>query len=614
MPKMKDTGILNSTLGSEIKNDRAKVPEITTGGFVPIVTYDTFETRILSKKIEVSRESLGDDTGQFDIELDFINSASIKKSKSFLNVAHKKNAYDFSDPKISPSATARLCKNSFQRISVTCTQHDPYAETIRLYYRTVDTPKAGNTNNFYKFHTSIKLKPSESYSGVFNIDTLGKNLILRFVSVSMLGQPGAFIDVVVRQLEKNELIKNAIGPKESLPLGFLKGSLISDSQGSGVRIRWINGSHQSAGSIYLLRKKCRRSELGPPHIVSQASILMDNTANNSETFDTDVEPGFFYEYILYGNNGSISGTDLRTLINYQEFPTWMNVKVNYVKGEEGSYKTKRNTISSFDLIATVQQAQTQLLLEFLNDVGLSSAYADDLTDIKEKLHLFSVFKVYRKDFSSGRVKDLGFHRPGNFKDTITNNSNMSVQAAYIFELFVGNPPDIIASLKAGSELDLPPELQVTDKDLEKELQKDNPNYTSREAFTSSTVTNNRNRGLNLLKTGFVYSYLVRSSQKKTSAEIIKLKARRISTGVNIVSWSVAGFKKSIDHFIIYSTINGKKSIAGVCHHVPTKGSTYKFYDLRLKGAIGTVYYQVCPVSLSFRLVKSNNETNLIQMV
>ena len=98
------------------------------------------------------------------------------------------------------------------------------------------------------------------------------------------------------------------------------------------------------------------------------------------------------------------------------------------------------------------------------------------------------------------------------------------------------------------------------------------------------------------------------------SEITKLKARRIHDGVNVISWSVSGARKIIDHFVIYSVVNGKKSIAGVYHHVPTNGSRYKFYDLRLKGAIGTVYYQICPVTLSFRLVKSNNETNLIQMV
>ena len=191
--------------------------------------------------------------------------------------------------------------------------------------------------------------------------------------------------------------------------------------------------------------------------------------------------------------------------------------------------------------------------------------------------------------------------------------NASAAYAYIFELFTGNPADVLESLKQQTLTSAPLHTQITQEDLSKDLQKDAPDYASESVFRDGTVRSVRGNAanpLNLLATGNTFVTVVNADIPKFSVR--NTKVRRARSGDHVVSWESFGDTKFIDHFIIYSMINGNVSIAGVHYNIPGNNAYY-FYDKRCQSAIGKISYSIVPVNLMFQMSRNRVRSNTLIM-
>ena len=191
---------------------------------------------------------------------------------------------------------------------------------------------------------------------------------------------------------------------------------------------------------------------------------------------------------------------------------------------------------------------------------------------------------------------------------------MKHNAIYTFELFGGTIKDSLSSLKAGALLNIPLYLQSSTSELDRDIEKDVPDYASKSVFEDGTVSSIRgpsDNPLNLFNMGIALSFALENQITKLG--VTNVLVERNGVGHNIVKWTVSGPKSHLDHFIIYSKINNKTSIAGVQCSIPSRSSNV-FYDTRCVGAIGTASYTIVAVDLDFKIVSTSTPSRTINMV
>ena len=218
--------ILGTTAGNRVSKNLYRVPELTdSSDIVPEKVFENYETTIVSKDIDLSMKSLVSGE-KINCSMTFENKKGIRLTKNNFLFNQETDIMHFSDVKEKPSASAGYIDGlNFSKVKVTCTQNDMHGEKIKIYIRSYEKNGVYDTSTSQYYLAGIlDLKYSQTASKLINLKDRsykGKVLIVRLVSVSMFGRPGAFRDVIVNPRELNQLTgrENEASSKNS---GILK--------------------------------------------------------------------------------------------------------------------------------------------------------------------------------------------------------------------------------------------------------------------------------------------------------------------------------------------------------------------------------------------------------
>jgi hypothetical protein len=583
------------------------VKNMKGSSIVPVEVSRNFETKTIIQDVKIPASEV---TGGSILayKLKFIDSSNrvVGESKKTYNFGASLNAIEI--PRVRPGATVDISNTG--KVTMTYIQNDPMASSIKVYYKnTLGSP--------YKEVYNVKAKKGDS-GQVFLPDQMSLQMasrydgIVRAVAFSENGTPGAFIDSTIPQ------------PPPQLNYGKISNAWAHNINGTLSIKKVDEGIYISAKTNILPMSTKGVGILKREYIVGENGLVSKEAetyieVGQSKTFaDQEVKDGHYYEYSLVcGEYGEAQSGEIISQIEtiyFKSKPDWVTCSVQSKRmgpiavGYTPSYRLESNNLSSS-------------MLKFLSTYGIKDLYEDDLKSIRDRLGLFFIFKVTRKD-EFGNRKDIGYCKPGSlFEDPF----KIASSAQYRFQLFGINKGAMIENIKRNPNGSTPYYLFEDVNSSENTF--DNTLSVNKSLFNignsnsySSLSSAGSSLGLesSLIDTGCECSIGNRHPRNSEIAVTAGAKPAtsitlsRISGKINRVTWSGIG-KDSVDHYIIISKSNNSVSIAGTVSHIPTIGNTYAFYDNRFAGAIGTVSYGIISVSLGFKITKPSY-SNEIKMV
>jgi len=456
--KFSSAPILASSLGDPVTKNLIKVSEMTEpANIVPAKVAENFIIQSVERDFTVDANALVDGNS-FMCSLEFKDNKGVTIDEKRYNMSLEETLRQFTYVKSKPSAEAKI-SDSIRNISFSCTQNDMNGESIRIYKRIYQRNRlySGNTDDqSYNLVKTVKLSQGQTYSGKLKsaVTDQGDIIILRFVAISILGRPGAFRDVVVVPKLPDLNLPDKKNPK----IASFGGHLSYECNQKGVRLRAYNiRAYGSMPSLVILKSVYSKSVTGKPTLINSYRIPL---SKGTELLDVDVKNGKYYEYKLgvlsLGKNTIITSPESRIFFQYNDVPTFIKPHVSMVTAARS-----KNKKVVFNLDAKIIQKDVDLLFSFIKSLDLEEIYEDDINEIKSKLNQFFVYRVTRKDLSSNKLVDLGFHNLGVFNDDCPSSNvlGMKHNAIYTFELYGGTIKDALASLKSGALLNIPLYLQ-----------------------------------------------------------------------------------------------------------------------------------------------------------
>ena len=559
-----------------------------TYGLVPVLVYNNFEQIRFSKKIKIPKNEILNSTN-IDLDFTLINKKGQKIGKLRKKFPFSKNKILLGTTRKKPGISAAWTAPN--RVAISCNQNDPNGKLIEIFYK-----KTFQSN--WESLATMNLQYQEGAAREFILqDNFNTNLALfRAISKNKLNDYGSFYDISLPVSREILNIQNCTSGTDLTALVAPDREIVTTNKKSGVEIS-LNTARFSivpGGPLPRLRKKTFKvGENNRSALLNDIQILLNwNLLFSTPSYlDRDVEDGKYYEYsILLGSQENEIQLG-RSLIHYSSPPDWLTATCKPNRDNKSSYLT------TFTLDAKLNETKGNHFLQFLVQNKIYNLENENIQNIKQKLSQFFLFKVTRKNLKTGLTKDLGWTSPGRFAAT----NSPSTPYLYTFELFVGNPDQIIKDLSTDSSSNIPYFLLQNNDNQGLNLSSSGfkPSI-SQGSISSSTVASQSsvNKGLyNLVSAGWKETIGVSNLYKDTGtgqpASISDITFHKIPlTGENIVEWKVSGDEEAIDHFIIFSNANsGDYSLAGAHHHKSNSG-TYTFYDKRFKGAVGVVSYGV----------------------
>lgn len=101
------------------------------------------------------------------------------------------------------------------------------------------------------------------------------------------------------------------------------------------------------------------------------------------------------------------------------------------------------------------------------------------------------------------------------------------------------------------------------------------------------------------------------STTKSTGTIKNLRSERTLLKKNSISWSYEG-GKTLDHFEVWATVDGTKSLIGaVDASVPSTGTSYSYLDEQLYDRVGEVTYSIAAVDTNFENAAPEASTSIL---
>ena len=565
---------------------RSQVIVENTKGLVPVLVYDNFEKIKFSKIIKVPKSKI---SGNTNIEINFclLGKNDQKVAKLKRKSPFSRNKAFIQMTKIKPGISATWIGPD--RITLSCEQNDPRGKSVEIFYK-------NNLTNNWKSLTSQAIAYQQGYTGNFNLLSKELNsdvMLLRAISKNKQGEYGSFYDFalpVARYVLNIQDLPMETGYNSLSAYGLTSLSCIQGAIQIGLAA--AKSVFLSTGEVPKLRKK--EFALGEDN---RRSLIKDITTHMSydailsleSINDTDISEGNFYEYTILAGTQDNENVFSRNIIQYLSPPDWIGASVKILS------KPTNYTVA-FKASVTQIENKGSTFLSYLKQSGIIDPLGPEIENIRQKLSQFFLFRVTKRNTFTGDASTK-FIRPGALIESIMPG----VPYLYSFELFVGNPNQIISNLAqdTNSILPLPLIAGNSQQRLSQNMKNFKPSIAGGLADTSTVSSeNNVSQDLyDLINTGWKFSTLYpgvdSTASPSTAASISDINFYKINpSGENIIEWKIQGDSKVIDHFIIFSNANGGDiSLAGAHHH-KSNSSTYSFCDKRFRGAIGTLSYGV----------------------
>lgn len=461
-------------------------------------------------------------------------------------------------------------------------QVDPSAARIRLYKRVYDHHELSDEP--FVLISEFDLNRAKGWMQVPVETSLGNTTIYRLVPTNEHGAIGTdFASIVVKPKMTNSSIRRVV--------------MTAKAQSKSVLLE-ISKLPSDVVSFQIMREDITVDK-GTLEFVEKPILVETPDPNRVYTQeDTSVKNNHVYAYYvrLYRRNGS---HERRLVMHYEHVPLVENiVETNLVDA------TTTFTSNGYDVKFMIKTSviktkidQIKLLLE---KQGLYNIFSSDVADVREQLGKLISHNVKRVDLTSGHVENFGTVDGDSFSDLalrkITGVSDLRVGRKYRY---------IVTPL-----------LRAPETLLESYVKSSTDSYTNRlysykpfkflhpvvaqrgNIVTPSSIQ--RNYSKDPMTFGEIGAYtIIEIALDKEKSNVTNAIRQKRGSDVDVLTWSIQGLSKDVDHFQIITEHGGRKSIIGKSTCVPeTENFVYVRRLNQMEIGLDIRYY-ICPVYLDF---------------
>jgi len=370
---------------------------------------------------------------------------------------------------------------------------------------------------------------------------------------------------------------------------------------NGIQLQFLNFSPQIISVEFLVRnltifEKEFRTVDNDIHDVSVTTLV-----------DNNVFSGNVYEYAVRVVNKS----GYFSIVN--------NTIIEYIKPQIGIVDTIiSNTITqntteldvSFDIQTNIVQSDATITKTLLEKAGITQ-YDTNILLQRDLLDNLISNNVQRVDLSTGVRTDFGVLSETHFSDSDLRKKNaiqaLQVGHKYRYEVtaLLRSPETLFSDLRKFSQDN------ITKKTFTFNPEKFNNPFTLQNgtiASTSGIETRYAKSQMALGAVGNVVTFDV--SFDNNNVDIANVHAKKYSKQTNVVTWTIVGDVRYIDHFIIMTKIVQLKKVVGRVHALFENNNCQFIHELS-DDDIGSVEYIVLPIFNDYNVGSEHSSNALL---
>lgn len=532
-----------NTLTSQLTDAQAQVEvaELSVGDEIEIPI-----KMVISGK-SLRRQSRLQDVSNFTVRFDLIdnkNGTVIDSVAKNLDVS--KHVQLYRTPLIPPHA--RVSMNYIaSKATIEIEQVDPGAQSVNVYKKVIhpssvvvdDYEHIGNFSLTSQRSLNIHAETPVHSTIIYRIVPVGDNGTMGFEYTNAILNPSRY------------------NVNKAIAL-----NVVSIEQGVEIE---ANSLPPTATSIMILRRNKTTHEKN--FTVVSGVKLIDEQTRESDTFsvvDKLAQHGHIYEYmarVVY-KNGLSKETGNIFHEHFQVAEGKIDLKINDIQVDNSD--TDPNV--TFTIVSNVLDNEINIIKKLLEQQGVDSYFVDDLQQHRELFKGLVGYNVQRVNLTTGEIENFGTLTNDNFNDAElrTNNavSPLRYECQYRYE---------VSALMRNSETLFEQFVKERIDPYTKKTYKFKPSkflhpiaLTEGVLVTSAGLRTKYTKDqLSHGKIGTVAYTTVSFNKERT--QIVNLVAASFNRTLNVLTWSIQGNIKEIDHFLIMKEVYGIREIIGKAH-------------------------------------------------
>jgi len=279
---------------------------------------------------------------------------------------------------------------------------------------------------------------------------------------------------------------------------------------------------------------------------------------------------------------------------------------------------------TFNVAGEQIPSATDILIEAIQNAGLSELFNDDLAEIRTSLKNIIVFDIERFDYVTGETYNMGVFPAGPVTDSDPiNGPKRGRSYTYRAHALLRSPLELLEEIRTSFIDAQMPQGELADPSARLARSSPDPidpnfsdKFYSRSSFRRGTLS--YGSALGALTTA--QDRFEKDPTGDTASAVADMRSG-LPTVTNIekkyvigkgvlVSWSASGNSEIIDFFAVASERPDGRFVAGACHNVNNNGY-YLFIDRSIKGYEGSVSYHITPVFLDGTIGTTKKSSQMI---
>ena len=569
---------------------------------VPVAMVD-----VLSNHVEYTRQLTFDKSTLQGFNKIYVRVSGITRPRSVVQVEtrryvipHSSEINDFlgnAEPPIVLSS-----ESSFGKVSFLLKRNDPTLEKVSIV-RVTKNPNL--SRSVFETVGVVEFGNADTINFTDFVDNVAPNTVIyRFIVQNSDGTHGEFTSSVLNSYTKVTDQKKVLSSTTPISIRAL-----NTKDGIDISVDTIN---DQVYSIRLLRQ-----DLGAiGEFSSTVTTILDEDGRYSQVIagerktlsflDRNVVTGRHYRYFAAYRLGTDSSASLcqETLSDEDE------IIVRYVASNRLPFTSNvtpassfqdesNNTTVQFDVTVSEVEEQYNVLLDALQQAGVSQQFITDLQNDRQKARQVAAFLIERVDRVTGKRVSFGIIAPGKFSDSPEIRSKLNLpdpipgrKYEYVCKLCIRPPSTFLLTATIGFTATGDTSGNITEvlaAKFQNALIGRGILPSEKQLRDGLSIRENFFLGL----TGLEISTAITLPQFGPKIENLTTKRRPLYT---LIKWSTAGDVSEISYFLIYCNYNGVDELLGTVSSIG-RNSTYQYKDTTLHNEVGNKTYFVKMVTL-----------------
>ena len=536
-------------------------------------------------------------------------------------------------PDAPPIMSARFLKAGINEIRIQ--QQDPYAQKIVVYRRIIENLPELQTDSVFELIHEVAIGRG---SGIISLEDRienGKRIMYRafavgrnkeysqkFASALTFFPPevaGAHSAISNNRLQsstvKRALFSSKVMSDRIIIDATVNGGDMSDFVACTLEARDITGVQGGdAFNLNLVQSRMigatRNENEGPALGIRPVNFVTGAPMSFS---DEAVQHDRVYHYsvvaIKYdGSRVTLTGSLIKL---FRGSTKGLKIKMSDMR--------RWNSGISWDMGVISDKVGLETIVSQLKRLGATQSFLDDISNSRDQFSSLFRFLVIRTDLLTGEDERLGVFESGVFTDSNKTSfsrgtSPILAGRKYMYEitLLERDQLTLLADITEGDKdattlkvftrnlrkfrnpITLRHSILPASEKLEKAM--DNPTFSIDDEFMVGD-------------TGVVTRILY--PVPDVSPTLAGFRARTLLDGSNLLTWTIRGNSSKIDHFIIFSEIDGVKAPIGTTVNLRF-GKVFSFTDRKTAGMVGLKTYTIIPIYGDFSPGSESVPTTIIK--